>query len=469
MRLTTSAERFQPHLMQIPVLGKIRRPAPWMIGIIATVLVSGGIATTVIVHRQRTANYDVEALTVAVESQPLAVRITASGSVEPTETVNLSPRTSDVLVELYVEQGDRVERGQAIARMKSADVEAEVARARAQLDQAQARLAELRAGNRPEEIAQAEARVAQAEASVADARARLDLAQDRLDRNRSLQTEGAISLDELDDYINEVERADATLRQQQQAFREAETFLDLQRDGSRAEDIAEAEAQLREAAANLRAVEVRLEDTYIRAPFSGIITQKFATEGAFVTPTTSASEVSSATSSAIVALASGLEVVAEVPEVDISQIRPNQKVEVVADAYPDQVFEGRVSRIAPEAIVDPSRGDFVYFEVTVELLTGLDQLRAGMKTDVTFVGDELDDALVVPTVAIVSQDGQQGVLIPGQNDRPRFRPVTIGPQVGDQIQILEGVDAGDRIFVELPPGQTLENLTFGREQNEDEP
>ncbi len=453
--------------MQVPLIGKIRRPVPWILSIVAVGVIGGGIATTMIIRRQQATNYEVAEYTISVETQPLAVRITASGLVEPVETVNLSPRNSDVLMSLFVEQGDRVEAGQVIARMKSDDAEAEVARARAQVAEVQARLTEARAGNRPEDIAQAEAQVAQAEAIITDAEARLELAEDRLARNQELYEGAVISQDELDDYINERNRARATLRQQQQVLQEAQYRLDLLRSGSRAEDIDATEAQLNQAIASLRAAEVRLEDTYIRAPFDGIITQKYATEGAFVTPTTSASEASSATSSAIVAIASDIEVVAEVPEVDISQISPNQKVEITADAFPDQVFEGRVKRIAPQAIIDPSRGDFVYFEVVVEVLTGLGDLRAGMQSDVTFIGEELNNALVVPTVAIVTQDGQQGVLIPRDDKRIRFRPVTIGPQVGNQIQILEGIEAGDRIFVELPPGQTLENLNFGRNGDEE--
>ncbi|MEM7772301.1 MAG: efflux RND transporter periplasmic adaptor subunit [Cyanobacteria bacterium P01_E01_bin.6] len=454
--------------MQVPILGKVQRPALWIVGIATVGVIGGGLAIAFALKHQQATNYAIEELTIPVEAQALAVRITASGSVQPTDTVNLSPRNSDVLAELLVEQGDRVQQGQVIARMKSDDVAADVARARAQVEQAQARLAELRTGNRPEDISQAEAQFAQSESIIADAQARMNLADDRLERNQDLYEEGAISQNELNDYINERDRAQATLRQQQQASQEAQYRLDLLQNGSRVEDISEAEAQVREAIANLRIAQVRLEDTYIRAPFDGIISQKYATEGAFVTPTTSASEASSASSSAIVAIASGIEVVAEVPEVDISQIYPDQAVEIMADAYPDSVFEGRVKRIAPQAIVDPSRGDFVYFEVTVEVVTGLDELRAGMQTDVTFIGDALQDALVVPTVAIVSQDGQQGVLVPGENRRIRFRQVTIGPQVGDQIQLLEGVDAGDRIFVELPPGQTLENLNFGRTSEDDE-
>ncbi|MGF1538189.1 MAG: efflux RND transporter periplasmic adaptor subunit [Elainellaceae cyanobacterium] len=450
--------------MHIPFVGKVRRPGLIALAIVG-VLSVGGLATYLIYQRQ-TQQIDTEVLTVPVESQPLAVRITASGSVEAVDSVNLSPRTSDVLTEVFVEQGDRVTTGQVIARMKSSGVEAEIAQAEAQVARLEANLAELQAGSRPEEIARAEAQVRQAEAQVADAEARLTLAEERVRRNQMLEAEGAVALDDLDNAIQEQQRANASLSQVQAAVQEAQDNLRQLRNGSRAEVITAAEAQLREARAQLQGTQVRLDDTYIRAPFAGIITQKFATEGAFVTPTTSASEASSATSSAIVTLAKGLQVVAEVPEVDIGKITSGQRVEIVADAYPDQTFEGRVKRIAPEAIQDQSRGDFTYFEVVVELVTGQDTLKSGMKTDATFIGDELQEALVVPSVAIVSKDGQPGVLVTDEDGEIRLRRVTLGSQVGNQIQILEGVAPGDRIFVELPEGKTLDNLNFGQREAE---
>jgi len=82
-----------------------------------------------------------------------------------------------------------------------------------------------------------------------------------------------------------------------------------------------------------------VDDTIIRAPFAGIVTQKYATVGAIVTPTTSASSTASATSTSIVALASELEIKVNVPETDI-QVKNGQRVEIVADAYPDRT-EGR--------------------------------------------------------------------------------------------------------------------------------
>ena len=454
--------------MHLPLVGKVRRPGVWAIALLTMAILGGSITAATVVIRRRITSYDVAELTVPVESQPLAVRITASGTIQPVDTVNLSPRISDILVALNVEQGDRVAAGDIIAQMKSDSIEAELMQAEARVAQLQALLTELRNGNRPQDIAQGEAQVRRSEGNVADAEARLALAMDKVRRNQELYEEGAISLDALDDVLNEADRAQATLDQANAGLNESREALDLLREGSRAEDIANMEAQLQEAQGNLQAVQVRLNDTVIRAPFEGIITQKFATVGAFVTPTTSASDVSSATSSAIVALAKGLEVLAEVPEVDIGRIQPDQQVEVVVDAYPEEIFQGQVERIAPEAVTDRSRGDFIYFEVTVALPADEEQLKSGMKADVTFVGDELSDALVVPAVAIVRQEGQSGVLVPDGQSDIRFNPVTLGSQVGNQIQILEGVESGDRVFVELPPGRSLENLNFGRRGEDDE-
>jgi HlyD family secretion protein len=449
-------------VMELPLIGKIRPPAPWVLGLIAAGLVGTGAASFLVI-RQQAAVPDISTLTVPVESEAVTIRISASGTVQPVQTVNLSPKETGLLAELYVEQGDRVTQGQVIARMESETVEAELAQAQARVAQSRANLSDIRAGNRPEEIAQAEAGVSQAEARVEEAQARVNLAEERVRRNRQLEAEGAISTDDLDQVLNEAETARATLAQNRASLQETRETLQLQRSGSRPQDIEEAEAQLAEAQANLQAVEVRLEDTYIRAPFSGIVTQKYATPGSFVAPATSASEVSSATSTAIVAIATGLEILAEVPEVDINQISVGQLVEIKADAYPDQVFEGRVKLVAPEAVVEQN---VTSFQVRIDLETGEDKLRSGMNVDVEFIGDELSDALVVPTVAIVTQDGQEGVLVPNENNRARFKPVTIGSQIGNQTQVLEGIEEGDRIFIDLPPGQNLENLNFGQDQEE---
>ncbi|MEM6591596.1 MAG: efflux RND transporter periplasmic adaptor subunit [Cyanobacteria bacterium P01_C01_bin.73] len=441
--------------------GLRKRPLPWLVGGILVGLVA--IATLLpLALISRRADYDLDDYTTVVETDALAVRVTASGNVQPVQTVNVSPKTGGIVAELRVEQGDSVTQGQVLARMENNDLQAELQQRRASLAEANAQLADVRDGNRPGEIAQASAAAETARAQLQDAEARLTLARQRLERNQALVDRGAIAQNEMDGVVNEFRTAQAGVNQAEARLAEAQARLTDVETQPELTAIAAAEARVAQAQAQLAATQVRLEDTLIRAPFSGIITQKFATVGAFVTPTTSASEVNSATSTAIIAIASGLEILAEVPEADINQIYPGQQVEIQADAFPDDLYRGEVRLIAPEAI---ERQNVTLFQVRIDLVGDLigdrDNLRSNMNVDVAFIGDAVENALVVPTVAIITQGGEPGVLVPGQGDRPQFRPVVLGPQAGNQIQIIEGLEAGERVFTDLPPGQRLENLTFG--------
>ncbi|NJR38953.1 MAG: efflux RND transporter periplasmic adaptor subunit [Leptolyngbyaceae cyanobacterium CSU_1_4] len=428
-------------------MGKARHPTPWLIGLITAGLLGvGGVTAWIVQSSSRVA--ESADLTVPVKSQALQVRITASGVVQPIQTVNLSPKSSGIVAELFVEQGDRVQQGQVIARMENQEVAAQVLQAKARVAQAEARLAKLQAGNRSEEITQAQAQVVQAEAQVAQVQATLDLAAQRVRRNQQLAAEGAISSDRLDEIISTANASNADLAQANATLRERQENLRQLQNGSRPEDLAEAEASVVEAIGNLRAIEVQQQDTLIRAPFNGVVTQKFATEGAFVTPTTTASEATSATSTAIVAVAEGLEVLADVPEVDIQQLKIGQPVEIVADAYPNEVFEGKVRLIAPEAVV---KQNVTSFQVRIALVTGEGKLLSGMNADVAFLGNQVPSAVVVPTVAIVTKNGKTGVLVPDEENKPQFRAIVPGVAVEDQTQVLQGLKVGEEIFTDIPP------------------
>lgn len=470
-----------------------------IVGILAAGI--AGIGSTVYVAtRDASAEENLVDLTVAVQAKNLTVRVTASGTIVPVRSVNLSPKTSGRLVELMVEQGDRVQKGQPIARMENEEILAQGKQAEAQLIQAKARLAELEAGSRSEEIERAKARlqkakaqlaelktgtrtedIEQAKAQVESAGARAELAKQRRDRFETLYQEGAVSQDRYDEAVTEWEQARSALAEALQNLQELrngprseeieraeadvyeaqQNLLELQR-GPRPEDIAHARAEVEESKWRMREIEERFQDTLVRAPFSGIVTQRYADEGAFVTPTTSASSTASATSTSIVAIAEGLEVLAEVPEVDISRIKSNQQVSVVADAYPDKSFRGRVRLIAPEAIKEEN---VTLFQVRVALETGLDKLMSGMNVNLTFRGDRLNNAIVVPTVAVVTYQGKTGVLVLDKEEQePEFRPVTLGSTIDDQIQILEGVKPTERVFVDLPEGKDIDE--FLQQENE---
>lgn len=447
--------------MQVPFFGKVRRSVVGLVGLLFFVLIGGGAIALHFRNPRPKALEDIADYVVLVQEENLALRITSSGEVQPVQSVNLSPKTSGRLAALFVEQGDRVEQGQVIAQMESDELAAQRVQSQGSLAQAQARLAELKAGSRIEDIGRAEAGVRLREAQVLEAQSRLDLAREREDRNRALRNEGAISQDQLDEVVNEKRRAQASLEQAQAQLRDAQEGLDQVRVGPRPETIAQAIAQVQEAEGRLQLIEVQLRDARIQAPFSGIITQKYAELGAFVTPTTSASSVTSATSTAIVALAKDLEVLANVPEVDIGQIFVGQSVEVIADAFPDQVFQGEVKLVSPEAVKEQN---VTSFQVRVALITGKEQLKSGMNVDLTFLGKQLLDARVVPTVAIVTREGETGVLIPDAENKPRFLKAVLGASIGDKTQVLQGLQVGDRVFVDLPPGQDLQKI-LSREEN----
>lgn len=189
-------------------------------------------------------------------------------------------------------------------------------------------------------------------------------------------------------------------------------------------------------------------DLDIKAPFDGMITERFAEPGAYVTPTTTASTNAGASSSSIVELSEGLEVAAKVPESDIGRIRVGQEAVVRVDAYPDQRFAARVRDIAPRA---EKTDNVISFEVELSLIDPSPNLRIGMTVDVDFQTGRTAPSTLVPTVAIVTENGKPGVLLVGDNNEPTFQPVELGASSGSRSAILSGVSPGTRVFIDMPP------------------
>lgn len=455
----------------LPTLSKPKKSKSFIIGAIAVgIILTAGIGIAVV--RGRTPAFDLEKYTVTATSQDLEATITASGTVVPIQSVNISPKSAGRITKLFVDQGDKVTAGQRLAQMETTDLQADYLRTQANLAQARARLAEVAAGSRPEEITQARARLDQARAKLAAAgsgrpeeisraESRLNLSTERLRQNQFLKDQGAISEDTLNQSLADQRDAQANLVQARSGLRDEDTAqlaaavresgaaVQMMENGARSEQIDQAEAAVGVAQAQVAAIELQLKDATITAPFDGIVSQKYANEGAFVTPTVSAGTTASSTSASILAIARGLEVVASVPEVDVGRISKGQRVEIIADAFPGKVFLGRVNLVAPEAVVDQN---VTSFKVRITLETGKEELRSNMNIDSRFLGEQVKNALVVPTVAIVTEKGKTGVLIPGENNKPIFKPVTIGQTSKDKTQILEGLNPSERVFINLPAG-----------------
>lgn len=439
--------------MQSLMTIKISKFNFWKLGISAIGLV-GTIAIAYIIFRpQPTPEINIGTDTVLVKSQDLQLQIKVNGLVQSIRKINISPSIQGRIMELFVREGDRIQAGQAIARMDDEQLQAQVSQYEAILDRSQAQLAERLAGSRQEEVAKAEADVIRSEARVQEARSRLQLATEKLNRRQILQKEGAITREALNESQVDVRNAEDNLTQTQASLAISQQDLARQRSGFRAEEIAQTRAQVAEANAQLQSFQIQLNNTLVRAPFGGIITRRFTDVGDFVAPTTSASSSDGATSASIAELSSGLEVEAKVPEANIAGIKQGQSVEVRSDSYPDQVFKGQVQSIAPRAVKENS---ITSFRVKVKLETGLEQLKAGMNVKLAFIAEPIQNALVVPLSAVVTQkDGQRGIWLLDANREIRFQLIRLGSENGSQAQILEGLKAGDRILISPPANQII--------------
>ena len=462
----------------------------WLMWLLLPCLLAGGgygIYRLVVVMPSEQQKKQV--LTMPVERQTLAIEISANGNVQPERSINVSPKNSGVLKRLLVKEGDTVKQGQVVAYMDDSNLQGQLTQAKGQLAQAEANLQKLLAGNRPQDIAQAQAvleqteaslqqlvagnrpqDIAQAQARLQDAQATLNQKEDDLRRNQQLYEAGAISLQTVNQQRSardsaqaqvriaqqaldlqkagsrpqEIEQARAKVKQQQQA-------VELLKAGNRPEDIDVARAQVTSATGTLQNIQAQINDTVLRAPFDGVVTKKFADPGAFVTPSTSASAVAGASSNSILTLASTNQVVANLSENNVAQIRLGQKVTITADAYPGKTFEGKVNQIAAQATVTQN---VTSFEVKVALPDAESQklVRSGMNVTAQFQVGELKNAIVVPTVAVVRQQRATGVLVAGPDNQPQFTRIQTGVTVNNKTEVKSGLKGNERVLISFPPG-----------------
>ncbi len=415
-------------------LPKVDAPKiPWLlIGAMALVL-AGGTSWYLWSQSQSESQQAIlQAETAPVVQQDLTISISAAGVIKPITPVNISPKQSGRLVALYVDQGMRVKAGQLLARMDNSNLQGQLLQAKGSLEAAQANLQKLKAGNRPQEIMTAQRNLQQAQADLIATRSTYQ-------SNSSLYTSGAVSKNVADISRSQYVSAQAKIASLQEVY-------NLAKVGSRQEDITTAHAQVVQAQGSLATIQAQVNDTEIRAPFDGTITQKYANPGAFVTPTTSASATSSATSSSVLAMAGVLEGLANVSESDIRNIHPGQSVDVKVDAYPGQVFRGKVRLVAPEAIVTQN---VTSFEVRCTLSDLKHQLKSGMNMTASFLVGTHKNALLVPTTAIVSQAQGSGVYVQDQK-KALFKPIKVGATIGVQSEVLSGLVKGERVYITFP-------------------
>ncbi|NLI91770.1 MAG: efflux RND transporter periplasmic adaptor subunit [Peptococcaceae bacterium] len=251
-------------------------------------------------------------------------------------------------------------------------------------------------------------------------------------------------------YVNEVEIAQANLQEAvndmekiqleyipMKELTEAYAKIDID---SKKLDLDKSNAKIQEAQSNLRKAEDSLSDTVLKSPINGTIVQINGKVGELV----SSSNNDSGKPFAIVS-EDQVKVVAKVLEQDIGEVSIGQKVEVVTEAFPNEKFGGKVTKIAYLPTTD-SNGIVAYL-VEVQLDQPKENLRNGMTCTVSFILKEVKDVILIPNKAVSIVDGKQVVQMLSEKGDVAKREVKAGFTDGSNVEIKEGLQAGDIVLL----------------------
>jgi RND family efflux transporter MFP subunit len=381
------------------------RRGVWILVVVLAAIVAGGWLWSRGVEAA-----DVKTIAVTAESgggpSPGAV-LNASGYVTARRRATVSSKVTGKVLEVFIEEGKEVRKGQVLARLDDAQL-------RASLNVGQAQLEATRR-------------------SAAEDHARLREAELTVKRRRQLLKEGVIGAAELDAAEAEVESLQARIAMAQQ-------------------QVAVAESQV-------KAIQTDLNDMVVRAPFDGVAISKDAQPGEMISPVSAGGGFTRTGICTIVDMSS-LEVEVDVSESYINRVRPGQPVEAILDAYPDWRIPTHVITTVPSA--DRQKA-------TVRVRIGFDASGSGNKkidprilpdmgVKVSFLNERAAQPeqatprarLLVPKTAVRSDNGTSIVFVV-RDERVERRAVRVGAADGDRVEVISGINAGERVVVDGPP------------------
>lgn len=435
---------------------------------------------------------------VTVEWGSVTTSISAAGTVLPRSELPLSFAMAGQVAAVAVQEGERVKTGQVLARLESDELALQVRSAEAGLMAARARLDQLKAGARAEDLAAAQANLAAAQAAldgataerqrlqagataaeIAAAEAQLAQAQAQqkaAEGNHTLtlacydvpQPDGTVRSEcpgwgvQEETTRYQMEAAGESLRAAQvqleatragpnvyqlRAARANENRALAQRDAARAQlallqagataaDIAAAEASVAQAEVALETAQLALDRATLKAPADGIISQLKLEVGQTVAP-----------QSPVVVLVddSQFHLEVEVDEAEIGSVQPGQAVEITLDAFPGQTLQGQVTTIAATA---HSNAGIVTYQVRIDLAPSELALRSGMSANAELIKERRENVLVIPNQAIwIDPDTRQAFVERQEGDQSVAVLIQQGLANNDFSEVTAGLQAGDRLVV----------------------
>ena len=383
-----------------------RRWVVWLV--LAVFLIAAGGGAWWWFSRER----PVEVETATVSSRQAGTQaavLNATGYVTARRRATVSSKITGKVIEVNIEEGMAVRQGQVLARLDAETQSASVALAEAQTEAARR--------------------------NVNESEVRLNEARINLDRISKLVGVGYSTAAEVDAARAAVDSLGARIQAAREQVRVAERQVALE--------------------------QTNLDSTVIRAPFAGVVISKDAQPGEMVSPVSAGGGFTRTGIGTIVDMAS-LEIEVDVNESYINRVKPEQGVTAVLDAYPDWQIPSRVITMIPSA--DRQKATVL---VRIAFLELDPRILPDMGVKVTFLRENEDTAPAARPVtlapkAAIKTDGKQSYVFVVVNDRADRRAITTGGTDGERVEVIAGLNPGDRVVVSPPTGLSAGALVVSR-------
>jgi len=464
------------------ILKRIPKRLPVVVGAVIVVIITALVARgkTPVTSTKHQADPVISVKTITLDKSVIPDDATASGTVRPIVESKIAPKIMSTVAAVYVREGDHVQAGQVLIRLESRDLQAQlsqseaalaaaaagsgraytaidlqkaqtstsIASATAALQAAREQLSLVKAGPRKQQRAQAHLAVVQADAQMKNAK-------DDLARMKWLYDQGAIPKQQLDSaqthydiakaaYDSSVEQANMTdegsrtqeIQAAEQQVRQAEEALRMAKasvvqNKMSVSNAHVAASQVAQARAAVEYARTQLGYATIISPITGVISQRLVDPGDTVSPGVPVIAVQAD---------SNYRLEATVPEKYVENVYIGKPVNVIIGSE-DKSAEGKIAVISPAG--DPSSHKFV---VKVDLPASLNA-RSGQFGRISFPVS-YSHGVIIPQVALHDEGGLPTVFIVDRQNRARMQAVKVGRTMGRGVEILSGLQAGDRVIVD---------------------
>jgi HlyD family secretion protein len=370
---------------------------------------------------------------------PISDILTAEAIVYPVQQASIMPKISAPVVRFYAQRGDRVHKGELLAVLDNRDLQAAARESEQLFKQAEAQYDIAESATVPEDMAKAKA---DAEAAKQAFAAAAQVYQNRV----RLVREGALP-------EQQAEQAKVAMVQAQAQYETAQKYLAGLESVGRREQLAAAKAQMQAAKAHYESAEAQLSYSEVRSPMDGVVSDR---------PLYVGEMASSGSAMFTIMDVSKITVRASVPVGEAAQMRVGQPATITGAGGSVQ---GKVTVVSPA--VDQST---TTVEVRAEAPNPNDRIKPGETARLSVNVGEVKNAVIVPLAALLTSDtGGDEVMIAGADNRAHARAVQTGVRQGDEVQILSGVKAGERVIVEgalgLEDGAQIKIVPAGELEN----